>query len=94
MHEELYLHVCAYLYFVRIFAFFSLTIFKMDIPSGAVVKNPPANAGDPGLGRFPGEGNGNPLQVLAWEIAWTEEPGCLQSMGSQRVRYDFETKQK
>ena len=36
---------------------------------GSVVKNPPANAGDtrdagliPGLGRSPGEGNGNPLQ--------------------------------
>ena len=32
----------------------------------SVVKNPPANAGDvdssPGLGRSPGEGNGNPLQ--------------------------------
>ena len=31
-----------------------------------VVKNPPANAGDPGSipgsGRFPGEGHGNPLQ--------------------------------
>ena len=24
--------------------------------------------------------------VLAWEILWTEEPGGLQSMGSQRVR--------
>ena len=35
-------------------------------PGGSVVKNPPANAGDvrsiPGLGRCPGEGNGNPLQ--------------------------------
>ena len=37
---------------------------------GSVVNNPPANAGDardagliPGLGRFPGEENGNPLQV-------------------------------
>ena len=33
---------------------------------GSVGKNPPANAGDmgpiPGLGRSPGEGNGNPLQ--------------------------------
>ena len=43
--------------------------FKMGFPSGAVVKNPPANAGDardtgsiPGLGRSPGEGNDNPLQ--------------------------------
>ena len=26
--------------------------------------------------------------VLAWEIPWTEEPGGLQSMGSQRVRHD------
>ena len=37
-----------------------------DFPSGSVVKNPPASAGDegsiPGLGRSPEEGNGNPLQ--------------------------------
>ena len=26
--------------------------------------------------------------VLAWRILWTEEPGGLQSMGSQRVRHD------
>ena len=26
--------------------------------------------------------------VLAWEIPWMEEPGRLQSMGSQRVRQD------
>ena len=35
-------------------------------PGGAVVKNPPPNAGDsgsiPGLGTSPGEGDGNPLQ--------------------------------
>ena len=35
-------------------------------PGGSVVKNSPANAGDsgsiPGSGRYPGEGNGNPLQ--------------------------------
>ena len=28
------------------------------------------------------------ISTLAWEIPWTEEPGRLQSMGSQRVRYD------
>ena len=27
--------------------------------------------------------------VLAWRIPWTEEPGRLQFMGSQRVRHDF-----
>ena len=26
--------------------------------------------------------------TLAWKILWTEEPGGLQSMGSQRVRHD------
>ena len=29
--------------------------------------------------------------ILAWEIPWTEEPGGLQSMGSQRVRHDLVT---
>ena len=32
--------------------------------------------------------------ILAWEIPWTEEPGALQSMGSQRVRHDSVTKQQ
>ena len=26
--------------------------------------------------------------ILAWEIPWVEEPGRLQSVGSQRVRHD------
>ena len=43
----------------------------MGFPSGSVVKNPPANAGDmgliPGLGRSPREGNGNPLQYSCLE---------------------------
>ena len=26
--------------------------------------------------------------ILVWEIPWTDEPGWLQSMGLQRVRYD------
>ena len=26
--------------------------------------------------------------ILAWGISWTEEPGWLQSMGSQRVRHN------
>ena len=30
--------------------------------------------------------------ILAWESPWTEEPGGLQSMGLQRVRYDLVTK--
>ena len=40
-----------------------------------------------GKGRSPREGNGNPLQYLAWRIPRTEGPGVLQSMGSQRVEH-------
>ena len=29
--------------------------------------------------------------IHAWRIPWTEEPGGLQSMGSQRVRHDWAT---
>ena len=57
-----------------------------------MVKNLPANAGDirhlcsiPGLGRSPGGGNGTHSSILAWRIPRTEEPGGLQSTGSQRV---------
>ena len=32
--------------------------------------------------------------ILAWEIPWTEEPGRLQSFGSQRVGHDLATKQQ
>ena len=31
--------------------------------------------------------------ILAWKIPWTEEPGGLQFMGSQRVRHDLANKQ-
>ena len=58
-----------------------------------MVKNLPAGAGDmgliPGLGRSPGEGNGNPLWYSCLKkIPWIEEPGELQSMESQRVGHD------
>ena len=67
-----------------------------------MVKNSPANAGDTRdvdlisrSGRSPGGEHGNPLQysstyssILAWRIQWTEEPGGLQSIESQRVGHD------
>ena len=37
----------------------------------------------PGSGRYPGVGNGNPLQYSCLENPWTEESGRLQSMRSQ-----------
>ena len=55
-------------------------------PDGSVVKNLPANAGDvaSGWGRSPGEGNSNPLQYSCLRNPMDEEPGGLQSMGSQK----------
>ena len=49
----------------------------MGFPGGSVIKNLPANAGDmslfPGLGRYPGEGNSNPLQYSSWATPGTEK---------------------
>ena len=60
-----------------------------------LVKNLLADAGDirdpgstPGLGRSLKEDMATHSSLLAWRILWTEEPGGLQSMGSQRVGHD------
>ena len=54
---------------------------------GALGKASACNAGDPdlilGLGRSPGEENAIYSNILAWRIPWTEEPGGLESTGSQ-----------
>ena len=58
-------------------------------------KESPCNVGDVGL--IPGQedllekGMATHSSILAWEIPWTEEPGGLQSMGSQRVEHDLIT---
>ena len=64
-------------------------VVAKGFPVAQRVKRLPDNAGDPvqSLGRE------DPLErematcssILAWEVPWTEEPGGLQSMGSQRV---------
>ena len=63
--------------------------YVISFPSGTVVKNPSANAGDAGvIGSVPGSGRSleeemaNHSSILTWEILWTKEPGGLQSMGS------------
>ena len=62
-------------------------------PGGSDDKASVYNAGDPGsspgLGRSPGEGKmAIHSSTIAWKIPWTEEPGRLQSTGSQRVGHD------
>ena len=46
------------------------------LPCSSGGKESAFNAGDPdltpGSARYPGEGNGNSLSILAWEIPWTD----------------------
>ena len=55
-------------------------------------KESACNAGDvgsiPGLGRSLEKEMATHSSILAWRIQWTEEPGGLQSIGSQRVGHD------
>ena len=59
-----------------------------------MVKNPPANAGDVRDSGSLGwedpleEGMATHSSILAWRISWTEGPGGLLSIGSQRVGHD------
>ena len=65
----------------------------MSFPDGSDGKASACNVGDPGsipgLGRFPGEGNGNPLQYSCLENPMDEGAWCrLLSTGLQRLRHD------
>jgi len=73
-----------------------LILYRSVYPQVVLVgNNPPANAGDirnadsiSGLERSPGGGTETHSSILAWRIPWTEEPGGLQFIGSQRVGHD------
>ena len=62
---------------------------------GSEGKGSACNAGD--LGSIPGSGRSVEKEmathssILVWKISWIEEPGGLQSMGSQRVRHNWVT---
>ena len=63
----------------------------MGFSGGSDSKESACNEGDlgliPGLARSPGGGHGTPV-FLPGESPWTEEPGELCSIGSQRVGHD------
>ena len=63
-----------------------------------MVKNQPAmqETGVRSLGREDSleKGMATHSSILAWEMPWTEEPGGLQSMGSQRVGNNLTMKQQ
>ena len=73
--------------------YFLPSTYWMRILSDSAVKNLPTK---PEMQVW-SQGQGDPQEkematyssILAWEIPWTEEPGGLQSTGSQRVRHDL-----
>ena len=68
----------------------------MDFPSDSVVKNLPANPGDldsiPGLGRSPGEGNGNSLQYSCLRNPMDRGAWRATVHGVARARHNLVTK--
>ena len=74
--------------------FETLCRHKRGFPGGSDGKESACDAGD----RVQSLGREDPLEeevathssILAWRIPWTEEPGRLQSMGSQRIRHETE----
>ena len=79
----------------RRYAFSDSSYEYNGFSDGTGVKNLPTDAGDarntgsiPESGKFPGEGNGNPLQYSCLENPMREEPGGLESIGLQKVRHD------
>ena len=84
------MHVTAPRYFP---AFMMASIYlQVGFPGGAVVQNLPANAGDEEMW-VQSLGQEDTLEkemathsrTPAWKSPWTEEPGGLQSTGSQRL---------
>ena len=67
--------------------------YYRGFPGGSVSKESACSAED--LGSIPGwenpleEGMATHSSIVAWKIPWMEEPGGLQSMGSQRVGHDL-----
>ena len=80
------------IYFVKFSFFLSIAIAVLGFPGGSDGKGSTCNVGDsdliPGLERSPGEGNFNHSSILAQRIPWTEVPGELQSMESQRFGHN------
>ena len=70
----------------------STSTVGQGFPGGSVVKNLPAvqETWVRSLGREDPleKGTATYSSILSWKIPWTEEPGELQSMGSQRMRHD------
>ena len=95
------IHIIKYVDYIIYYFLYDITLYKTLIwlyqgfPDGSAVKNPPAMKETQKMQvQFLGqeypleEGMTTHSSILAWRIPWTEEPGGLQSMESQRVRHN------
>ena len=81
-----------------VIVFLSLSLSLLGFPGGSEVNNLPAMQ-EPQKMRVQSLDREGPLEedmashssILTWRIPWTEEPGGLQMMGSQRVGHDGAT---
>ena len=85
LHTRDFKKLCFHFHLAQVF-------FDLGLPQWLMVKNQPAMQEL----QFWSLGQVDPLEegmathssILAWRITWTEEPGKLQSIGSQRVRHE------
>ena len=82
------LHGVPGLYCFNTDAKLSLFLFPRDLPCRSDSEESACNAGDLGWEDLLEEEMATHYSLLVWRIPWTEEPGSLQSMRSQRVRHD------
>ena len=85
-----YICVCMYIYmylYIHTHTHIHFIYAYQGFPGDSDGKESACDVGDlgliPGLGRSPGEENGNPLWYSCLENLWTENPGGLQTMGLQ-----------
>ena len=94
-HKHLFLPVFKEKFAMMKKPFWGRELDKLGFPGGSALMNlllmqemwgPSLDQGDPVE-----EEMATHFNILAWKILWTEEPGKLQSMGLQRVRYNWIT---
>ena len=92
--ESVCIYINIYIYNIYIYntcIYSGLPWWLSSKESACSAGSPGGMSSVPGLGRSPGEESmATHSSILAWRIPWTEEPGGLQSIGSQRVGLDSE----
>ena len=97
-YELLYIYFLKYILYLQLGSVPSIIMHcrgRSGLPWWLSGKESACNAGDTGdtglilgLGSSPEEGMATHSSILAWRIPWTEKPGGLQPIESQRIRHN------